>query len=191
MKSKAIQIFTYIACSMFSAAVYGVFAYFVLYKTLAGGIMLNMYLWNIGFIILILVLDKLINDVLLSNDFVINKNNYFTVILVHTVSFISYKTTLYLFYTFILIVSSISALKPDIISAYLRSFALSIEYCLVLVVAFDNFIGNLTKDNRRIIKIAEKLEKFSKFISAKQTRKKASDALSNNKQFSFEGEKTT
>jgi len=109
---------------------------------------------------------------LLSKEFVINKRNYFVAGLIHSVSFISFKTTLYLFYTFILIVSRVSILEPNLVADNFRYFVLSIEYCLILVVVFDKFTEYLLKDDKRIKRITEKFERFANFVAVKQKRKR-------------------
>jgi len=172
MVNKTVPILAYILYTVLSAAVYGFFAFFVIYRGLSGKVMLNAYLWNIVFIIAILIADKAANDILLSKEITITKSNYFFAILIHVFSFISFKTTLYFFYAFVLIVSRISILEPALISEDFRNFVLAIEYCLILVVVFDKFIEHLLKDDKRIKKITAKFERFSNFISAKRNRKK-------------------
>ena len=71
MANKTIPVLTYIVYSLFFAGIYGLVAFFVIYRGLAGGVMLHAYLWNIGFIIAGLVLDKITNAVLLSKELVI------------------------------------------------------------------------------------------------------------------------
>jgi len=170
--SNKITIITYLVWSFFSAVIYGLFAFFVIYRGLANEVMLNAYVWNIGFIIVILLLDKIANDILLSKNFVITRKNYFFTTLIHIVSFISFKTTLYLFYTFILIVSRLSLLAPDLFTDNFRNFALAIEYCLILVVVFDKFSEHLLKDDNRIQRVTAKFEKFAKFVAAKRNKGK-------------------
>ena len=172
MKNKTIPIAAYILHTIFSAALYGVLAFFVIYRGLAGSVMLAAYLWNIAFIIMFLILDKVANDILLSDDVVITRKNYFVTILIHVFTFISFKTTLYFFYSFVLIVSRISLLEPNLIHGDFRNFVLALEYCLILVVVFDKFIEYLMKDNKRIKKITMKFEKFENFIKTKRSRKK-------------------
>ena len=68
--------------------------------------MLNAYLWNIAFIVVLLILDKVATDVLFSKEFVITKRNFPIAMGMHLFSFISFKTSLYLFYAFVLKVNS-------------------------------------------------------------------------------------
>jgi hypothetical protein len=90
----------------------------------------------------------------------------------HTISFISFKTILYLFYTFILIVSRVSILAPDFFGNNFNNFVLSIEYCLILVVTLDKFIEHMTKDDNRIKNISAKFTRFTNFIEKKRVQKK-------------------
>jgi len=171
MQNKTIPIAAYIFYTLFWAILYGIFAFFVIYRGLAGSVMLAAYLWNIAFIIVFLVFDKIANDILLSDEMVITKNNYFVTALIHIASFISFKTTLYFFYSFVLIISRISILEPNLVPEDFRNFVLALEYCLILVVVFDKFIEYLLKNNKRIKKITAKFEKFENFIKAKRGRK--------------------
>ena len=172
MAAKTVPVLAYLLYTALSAVIYGLFAFFVIYRGLSGKVMLNAYLWNIAFIIVTLIADKVVNDILLAKETAITKSNYFIAIAVHVLSFISFKTTLYFFYAFVLIVSRISILEPALISDEFRNFVLAIEYCLILVVVFDKFIEHLLKDDKRVKKISAKFERFSTFINAKRNRKK-------------------
>jgi len=168
--SKTTQMLAYIFHALFVAVIYGLFSFFVIYRLMAGQDVLYAYLWNIGFIIVFLVFDKVVHDVLLSKELIITKKNYFIATMVHTASFISFKTVLYLFYTFILIISRVSMLQPEILNDMYRNFVLSIEYCLILLVAFDKFLEHLLKDERRIRRITAKFERFTKYVTERRGR---------------------
>jgi len=47
MQNNKTPIVTYLIYSVFSAAIYGLFAFFVIYRGLAGGAILYAYLWSI------------------------------------------------------------------------------------------------------------------------------------------------
>ena len=172
ISGKTIPKLIYVIYSLLSAGIYGLIAFFLIYRGLARGVMLYAYLWNIGFIIVGLVLDKVTDNVLLSKELVITKRNYFFVMLIHILRFISFKTTLYFFYTFVLIVSRVSLLDPNLVSDDFRNFVLSIEYCLILVVVADKFIEHLRSDDQKIKRISAKFERFAKFVFAKRNKKK-------------------
>jgi len=165
MANKKAQISIYILYSLFSSAIYGVAMYFLIYRGLAGEAVLAAYLWNIVFIIIFLILDKWVNEYLLSKELVINKDTYLIARIMHGLSFVSFKTTLYLFYTFILIISRVSILEPELINDSFRQFVLSIEYCLILVVTFDKYSEYLIKDEKRIKRISAKFHKFEKLAN--------------------------
>ena len=85
------------------------------------------------------------------------KSGFFTRFL-YWESLVAFKTTLYLFYIFILVISRVLTLEPRLMfNETFYGFVLSIEYGLILVVVFDKFIDHLTKDIKRIKIIAEKL----------------------------------
>jgi len=170
--NKSIHILSYMLYSLLTATAYGLFAFFVIYRGLAGEVMLHTYLWNIAFIIILLTLDKTANDVLLSKEFIITKKNYLIALIIHSTSVVSFRTTLYLFYTFVLIVSRVSILEPGVVSHHFQSFVLSIEYCLILLVVFDKFIEYLLKDDKRVRRISAKFTKFEKFITARRDKTK-------------------
>jgi len=170
MRVKTTQMIQYLLHSAFAAAIYGLIAYFGIFRGLAGQNELHSYIWNVVFIIIFILLDKIINKVLLAKDYVITKKNYFTAALMHTASFISFKTTLYLFYIFVLITSWLSQLRPDLLHEQFQSFIFSIEGCLILLVAFDAFMLHLLKDDERIKRITAKFERFGNFKAKRKNR---------------------
>jgi len=172
MKIKKMQILFYILHSMVMASIYGLFTFFVIYRGLAGENMLLAYIWNIISILAFLALNKLANYILLSKELVITKETYFTVMLTHSFSLISFKTVLYLFYTVILILSRVALLEPQLLDQSFRGFVLSIEYCLILVVALDKFFEHLTKDDKRIKRITAKFDKFERLTRLVRVRGK-------------------
>lgn len=140
MSNKTMQFTRNRIYSLLSSIIYGIAMYFLIYRGLARETALASYLWNILFIIIFLILDKVINNkLLLSKEFVINKDTYLSRTM-HGLSFISFKVILYLFYIFIFIISRVSILEPNLINDNLRYFAMSIEYCLIFVIALDRFL---------------------------------------------------
>ena len=160
MSSKLKQIALYILISLISVIGYGYITFFLIYRDLAGGSMLYSYLWNIGFIIAFLLIDALIYMKMQSKEFAITKKNYFFARWTFIESSISFKTTIYLFYIFILIGSRVAVLDPTLVSAEFRNFMLSIEYGLVLVIAFDKLIESFLKDHKRMQKISAKFATY-------------------------------
>ena len=155
---KPVKMLLYGLYSLFGAAGFGYAAYAIVYLQLAGGSMLRAYLYNAAMIIIVLALDKAVQNYMLSEKFIVTRENRTFARYMLFDNLVSYKTVLYLFYTFILIASRVSIMQPELVSESFRGFVLSIEYCLILVVAFDKFIDHLTKDMSRIRKISEKFK---------------------------------
>ena len=141
------------AVTAITAVAIGLFTYFVIYERLAEGHRLTAYLYNIAFIAVILIFDK-IADYLMEKDI----RPIFARLLFVT-HFISFKTALYLFYIVMLVVSRISILEPDMIDRHQTSFIYSVEYGVVLLIPLDKFVELLTKDDKRIFKIITKRKK--------------------------------
>jgi len=172
MQKKSIQTFVYIIQSLFSATVYGLFTFFVIYGWLAGEVILYAYALNVLFIVLFLLVDKHTYAALLSEDLVNTKKSWATSMLLWSANFVSFKTMLYMFYTFVLIVSRVSMIEPNLFSERMMGFVLSIEYCLILLVAFDKFIEHLAKDDRRIKAFNAKFAKLKKYVANKREKRR-------------------
>jgi len=159
--SKTKKLALYGIYAIFSTMGYG-YVMFSLYINLNNAFddftMLHAYFTNIVAIIGALIVDKIVSNYLSEKYFVANKKRSLVGRFLYYDNLISVKTTLYLFYTFILIASRVSIMQPELISETFRGFVLSIEYCLILVVAFDKFIEHLAKDVKRIKKISDKLK---------------------------------
>ena len=179
MPGKTKDIILYIAFAMIPAAAYGLFSYFIIYTRLAGRSMLHSYLWNIAFIIAFLIFDKFTSDILLSKEFVITKKTYFIAGVMHVLSFVSFKTAMYLFYIVVLIASRISILAPDSVPYGLHGFVLSVEYCLILLVVFDKFIEYLLEDGVRMKRVSAKFTAFAAFVAKRAKRNKKGRRKSN------------
>jgi len=162
MNNKAVTYTIYLITSLIWALIYGVIAYFVIYRWIANGNMLVTYLGNIVFIVAILMLDEV------GVRFSQTKNPTLTVEVFHKMgrldkgfylaSLISFKSALYMFYIVALVLSRLTLLEPDSIPFPVNNFLLSIEYGLVLLIASDKLIGQLRKDERRMMKISMKVK---------------------------------
>jgi len=145
-----------------TATMYGLFAYFIIYGMFANGRPLVAYIYNIFFIIAMLLMDMLANHYLSKEDFVeanhSKLHNFFSKLLFFS-HFVSFKTSLYLFYVVMLVVSRISILETDIINPYLRTFIYSVEYGVLLLVPLDKFIDLLIRDDKRVLTILSRLNK--------------------------------
>jgi len=166
ISTKATNTLLYILESIVVACLFGLFSFYVIYRGGAGGIPLYAYSLNLAFIVVVLLLEKLLDNIMLSKSFTITpltrpykalmeKALYLT----HMVSF---KTALYLYYLVILLVSRAATLEPDIISDYVRTYIHSVEYCVLLLIPFDKLLEQITKDEKRNKKIYAKLNLFRK-----------------------------
>ena len=155
-------IIIYVAFAILMAVVYGYAAFTAIFMNLADGSMLHAYLWNIIFIIILLVYDKIAQTRMQSPKFVITKRNYFIALWMHIENYISFKTTLYIFYIFILIASRVTTIDPTLVSEDFRNFVLSIEYGLILVIAFDKLVEHLFKDLKRAKTVSDKFKEYDK-----------------------------
>ena len=59
---------------------------------------------------------------------------------------ISFKTSLYLFYVYILVCVAIAAVQPGYFSESFEQYLLSVEYGILVLVAADNFITHFLND---------------------------------------------
>jgi len=100
-----------------------------------------------------------------SKDFEITKKNYRFARYMYMDSYISVRTTVYLFYIIILVVSQILSFSPTSTNEDFMNFILTVEYGIILVIAFDTLIGAIFKDMERIKNVSAK---FEKFLSGKQ-----------------------
>ena len=143
-----------------TAVLYWLFAYYVIYGTLADGRPLVAYALNLAFIILILLMDKFADHIMNKDDFLLKdrgKVKNFLCTMLFYVHAVSFKTGVYLFYLVMLVVSRISILEPGIISPYLRTFIYSVEYGILLLLPLDKFFELLSKDDRRLLSILDRI----------------------------------
>jgi len=74
------------------------------------------------------------------------KPGIFVRILIGYFGDISFKTSLYLFYVFILVCVAIAAVQPGYFSESFEQYLISVEYGILVLVAADNFINHFLKD---------------------------------------------
>jgi len=162
---KFITFTIYAISSMVLALLYGVFSYYIIYRLLAGKVMLTAYLLNIVFIFVILIVDKVLVDRFIKSNHLryfqesYSKKGKFAKIL-YTVDMITFKSSLYLFYIICLFIARISYFGVETnISSETLYFLASIEYCVYLLIAIDKFAIQIQKDKKLIDQIAENLSK--------------------------------
>lgn len=76
-------------------------------------------------------------------------------------NFVSFKTVLYVFYLFVLIVSQIIDFSSasGLVDECLGNFILTTQYSIVLLIAFDMLIGQFIKDREKMKKTSGKFMK--------------------------------
>lgn len=165
MMSRMFFLTKYILYAIFATTVYGCISYFSIYKQFAGLSLLYTYVGNMVMIILSLTLDSIIHGVLQSKDFVLTKKNYRFARFMYMDSYVSFRTTVYLFYIIILVVSQVLSFIPTPVNEDIEKFTTTIEYGIILVIAFDALIASVFKDMDRIVRISAK---FRDYLSDKK-----------------------
>jgi len=141
------------------AVMYGLFTYFGVFARGVEGFALRTYIWNIVLITLVLLVDRLYLVRLKKRADIRKLANRKSKV----IHFISFKASLYLFYMFALTVSRLlllldfETLRWEVEALYrFRSYLLSIEYGLILLVAADKFINQFIKDKKQMREIADR-----------------------------------
>jgi len=157
-KKPVISYFLYTAYAVSMAAIYGLFTYFGVFARGTDGFALRTYIWNLVLITLVLLVDRRYLAKLKKS----TEGKKTTSRRYKLVHFISFKASLYLFYMFALALSRLlllldfETLRWEVEALYdFRSYLLSIEYGLILLVAADKFIDQFSKDKKQMRNIAE------------------------------------
>lgn len=138
-----------------AAILYGIFSYTIIYQRMANENIFHSYLYNVIFILIAIIADKLAR-VMLAKLKQKPLNSKFGAIvrqILYAADFelLSLKSGLYLFYMATLIFSKIIALDPPFEVPYtVYRFITFVEYGLVLLVAFDKFVDQFTKADKYI-----------------------------------------
>ena len=152
-KKPTVSYFLYTFYAVLMAAIYVLFTYYGIFARGSEGFALRTYIWNLVLITLVLLVDRLYLSKLKKNAAKKKAANRKSKVL----HFISFKASLYLFYMFAL-ASSRLMLLLDLGGAgalySFRSYLLSIEYGLILLVAADKFIDQFIKDKKHMREIA-------------------------------------
>ena len=148
-----VSYFLYTLYAIIMAAIYGLFTYFGVFARGAEGFALRTYIWNLILIAIVLLVDRLYLAKLKRR--AAKKQTGAKPKILH---FISFKASLYLFYMFALTASRLMLLlELDTLELYsFRSYLLSIEYGLILLVAADKFIDQFIKDKKQMLEIADR-----------------------------------
>ena len=163
MKDRLKRIGRFVLFFIYSNVIYGLIVYFV-FTWLAGYSLLAGYFGNLALIILGLVLDAYIRKILQSKDLAkqlkTEKNpeqgyRFFKLI---NENYVSFKTTLYLFYVIILIFSQIIVFYPTLLSENITNFITANNYSILLLIAFDMLSSQFSKDKERKLVISKQLK---------------------------------
>ena len=73
-------------------------------------------------------------------------------------SFVSFKTILYVFYFFILLVSQVLIFNTALAGESLNSFILANNYGIVLLIAFDKIIKEFSRDRKEMTKNSDEIK---------------------------------
>ena len=150
---------------LITAVLFALFAYFVIYQRLAGKQEFLAYLFNLVFIAIVLVYDKFADHMMSKEGFLVKERtrlgHFFAEILFVT-HMISFKTSLYFFYICMLVLSRVEILHPELFTDYNMGFIYSIEYGILLLVPLDKFIDLFTSDNKRTLKVINRLKSRKK-----------------------------
>ena len=157
-KKPAVSYFLYTLYAIIMAGIYGLFTYFGVFARGTDGFALRTYIWNLVLIAFVLLIDRrYLNKLKRSAEKRKAAGRKPKVL-----HFVSFKASLYLFYMFALTMSRLmllldfESLRWEAEMLYhFRSYLLSIEYGLILLVAADKFIDQFTKDKKQMKEIAE------------------------------------
>ncbi|MDR0326495.1 MAG: hypothetical protein LBI19_10450 [Oscillospiraceae bacterium] len=163
MLHKAKKISKHLLFILYSNVIYGLIIYFS-FTWLAGYSLFLAYLGNLALIALGLVWDefnqramyskKLVSQLKKESD--VEKSYRFIQKIVD--SFVSFKTSLYLFYIIILIVSKMLDFYPALVGENLSNFILANNYSILFLIALDTLIGQFSRDRERMQKISDHLK---------------------------------
>lgn len=166
MLNKIKQICKYLLFVLLSNVIFGLIYYFV-FTWLVGYSLLYAYLGSLTLIIIGLGLDYYVQKWLLSEKVVteikkLKKEDWeknYRLIKWQMDNFVSFKTILFVFYFFILVVSQVINIDPTLIGKELSNFILANSYGIVLIIAFDRIISQFSKDRKEMIKSSENFKK--------------------------------
>ena len=164
MKEKIKRILKFIFFFIYTNVIYGLIVYFV-FTWLAGYSMLAGYFGNLALIIIGLGIDAYMYKMLESKKLVQelkeekNPEKGYRYIQNLLDNYVSFKTSLYLFYVIILVLSQIIVFYPTLFSENISHFIMANNYSILLLIAFDMLSSQFSKDKVRKKVIAENLER--------------------------------
>jgi len=123
-----------------------------IFYTVAEGHVLTATVWNIAFIILFLILDRLFDALTAKTKSITKKkNNIFLRAINWYLDSASIKSGIYFFYIGITVCSAIMAADPEFIPQLteMSDFFLSVRYGILLLIAVDKFMEQIFKDIKK------------------------------------------
>ena len=162
MLNKLKQIIKYVLYILFGSVIYGIIL-FLVYTWLAGYSLVLAYLGNLALIIIAIVSDNLafkVYDSAMQTDKHVEEFKKSRFLRFQLDSYISFKTTLYMFYIFILFFSQIINANPILLNQDLLNFISANEYGILLLIAVDLLIGQFKKDREKSTEYQKKIEKY-------------------------------
>ena len=164
LSNKLKRIGKYLLYILISNIIYGLILWYTC-TWLAGYSIIYAYLGNIALIVIGVMLDELTPRMYQSKRTIEqikeeeDKEKTLRIVQSHMDSFVSYKTSLYLFYIFILIISQIIDFDPELVGEDLGNFINATKYSILLLISYDFLLEQFSKDRRRMKKISEKFMK--------------------------------
>ena len=165
MSNKIKKIIRYVTFALISNVLYGLMLYYV-FTWLAAYSILYGYFGNLVLIIIGLVWDEQNHKLWRSESFLktLHTNTVDAklgkrLLRFYLDAFTSFKTILYLFYIFILVLSQIIDFIPTIVNENITNFISANTYSILLLIAVDQLVGQFSKDRARMKSVSEKLEK--------------------------------
>ena len=144
----------YVFYAFVMAAIFGIATYFILYPLISDGRMLTAHILNFLLIVVTLLADKIEHNMMLKKKSKSNQNKIVSIIrtvLSPRMGHISFKTSLYLFYFFTLILSVALRLDNFIeVTDNFRDYIFTLEYGVMFLIAADMFIKHLIIDSKYI-----------------------------------------
>ncbi|MCL2753266.1 MAG: hypothetical protein FWE44_03860 [Defluviitaleaceae bacterium] len=129
-----------------------------MYEMVEQGLVLEAYLYNLFAIMIVLFFDWLVKKFMFARKYL--SKNIFTRIVRFLVlpksGLVSFKSGLYLFYVFMLLYSMLLTHSPYLEpTTTFEQYVVAMEYGIIILLAIDMFIKQLSSDNNRILELEE------------------------------------
>ena len=164
MADKVKRICRFVLFFIYSNVIYGLIVFFV-FTWLSKYSLLLGYLGNLVLIILGLMLDAYLHRLLQSNKLVQeikkekNPEKGYHFIQLVLDNYVSFKTSLYLFYLIVLIFSQIIVFYPTLFGENISNFIQANNYSILFLIALDMLVNQFSNDRNKLKTIGEKLKK--------------------------------